>query len=97
MGQPWSPKSAAVDAVRQIGGTPLLFIHGSEDRIVYPRHSVGLYDAAAGPKQIRIVAGGGHAEDLFRTHADLMSELIWDWIGSGADAAGPSDAFGGSC
>lgn len=80
IGPPWSPKSAALDAVRRIGGTPLLFVHGSEDRIVYPRHSVRLHDAAAGPKRIRVIAGGGHAEDLFRTHEDMMTELVLDWI-----------------
>lgn len=80
MAPPWLPKASALDAVRRIGGTPLMFIHGTEDRIVYPRHSVVLYDAAAGPKQIHFIVGGGHAEDLFRTHADQTARLIREWI-----------------
>lgn len=82
MGPFWSRGPAAIEAVRRIGATPALFLHGSEARIVYPRHSVALHDAASGPKQIRIICGGGHAEDLFRTHTGPMTELIWNWIGS---------------
>jgi pimeloyl-ACP methyl ester carboxylesterase len=83
IGSIWSSKEAALDAVRRIGQTPLLFIHGSDDRIVYPRHSVRLRDAAAGPAEARIIPGGGHAEDLFRTHPELMSRILNDWL-SGA-------------
>lgn len=80
IGSVWSPKLPAVEAVRLIADIPLCFIHGDEDRIVYPRHSVGLYEAASGLRSLRIIAGGGHAEDLFRTHETEMWDFIFAWF-----------------
>ncbi len=80
MASPWRPRRAAIDAVRGMADTPLLFIHGSEDRIVHPRHSRMMYDAARGPKELHIIGGGGHAEDLFRTHPSELHRIFSGWF-----------------
>jgi pimeloyl-ACP methyl ester carboxylesterase len=91
IGSIWSRKQTALDALAEIEETPLLFIHGTNDHIVYPRHSVQMYDAATTPKTLRAIEGGGHAEDLFRTHGDLLQSLIFDWIHtSSSDSPVPS-------
>lgn len=46
--------------------TPVLFIHGADDDIVFARHTHALYDAAIGPKELWIIRGGGHGS-LYKT------------------------------
>ncbi len=50
------------DAVSKVGaiGSPLLVVHGSEDRLVRPELGQRLYDAAADPKRFVLVEGGSH-------------------------------------
>jgi hypothetical protein len=60
---PWSllitQRLAAVDTVSQIG-SPLLVVHGSEDRLIPTLLGKKLYDAAAEPKRFVLVKGGSH-------------------------------------
>ncbi len=80
MAAPWRARLGAIDAVRGLSDTRLLFVHGSEDRIVHPRHSRMMYDAAPGPKELHIIGGGGHAEDLFRTHPAELRGIFSGWF-----------------
>ncbi len=50
------------DSVRKVGaiGSPLLVVHGSEDRLIAPALGRKLFDAAAGPKEFLLVEGGSH-------------------------------------
>lgn len=50
------------DAAAQIArvGTPVLVVHGSEDRLIRPTLGQALYDKAAQPKRFVLVAGGSH-------------------------------------
>lgn len=50
---------AAIDKVAQIG-SPLLVIHGSDDRVVPPELGQRLYAAAQSPKRLVLVDGGTH-------------------------------------
>jgi len=49
----------AVERVPHIG-SPLLVVHGSEDRTIAPELGRRLYEAATGPKRFELVEGGSH-------------------------------------
>lgn len=49
----------AVERVARIG-SPLLVVHGSEDRTIHPELGRGLFEAAASPKRFELVDGGSH-------------------------------------
>ena len=50
------------DAVSKVAsiGSPLLVVHGSEDRLIKPELGQRLYDAAVDPKRFVLVEGGSH-------------------------------------
>lgn len=62
------------DSIGRIGriGSPLLLVHGEEDRLIRPELGQRLFDAAAAPKQLVRVPGGSHhstnriAQPLYR-------------------------------
>jgi pimeloyl-ACP methyl ester carboxylesterase len=51
-----------LEAVKRVGqiGSPLLVVHGSEDRTIAPALGRRLFDAATGPKRFELVEGGTH-------------------------------------
>lgn len=51
-----------LEAVKRVGqiGSPLLVVHGSEDRTINPTLGRQLFDAATGPKRFELVEGGTH-------------------------------------
>ena len=62
----WVPISLLItqrfDAIDKVGkiGSPLLVVHGGEDRMILPNLGRKLFDAAAQPKLFMLVAGGSH-------------------------------------
>jgi uncharacterized protein len=50
------------EAVKRVAdiGSPLLVVHGSEDRTIAPELGKKLYDAAKGQKRFELVEGGSH-------------------------------------
>jgi len=62
----WMPVSLLItqrfEAVRKVNkiGSPLLVVHGGEDRLILPDLGRKLYDAAAEPKRFVLVEGGSH-------------------------------------
>jgi hypothetical protein len=74
----WLPVSGLItqrfDAAARIGrvGTPVLVVHGSEDRLIRPDLGRALYERAATPKRFVLVEGGSHhntnavGQDLYR-------------------------------
>ena len=50
------------DSARRIGrvGSPVLVVHGAEDRLIQPELGRRLFDAAAEPKAFVLVEGGSH-------------------------------------
>jgi alpha-beta hydrolase superfamily lysophospholipase len=49
----------AIERVKHIG-SPLLVVHGSEDRTIAPELGRKLFEAATGPKRFELVEGGSH-------------------------------------
>ena len=74
----WLPVGALIsqrfDAAARIGrvGTPVLVVHGSEDRLIRPELGRALYERASTPKRFVLVEGGSHhntnavGQDLYR-------------------------------
>jgi uncharacterized protein len=62
----WLPVSGLItqrfESVRKVSeiGSPLLVVHGSEDRLIRPTLGRQLYEAAQEPKQFVLVEGGSH-------------------------------------
>lgn len=62
----WMPVSLLItqrfEAVRKVDkiGSPLLVVHGGEDRLILPDLGRKLYNAAAQPKLFMLVEGGSH-------------------------------------
>ncbi|MDO9357682.1 MAG: alpha/beta fold hydrolase [Polaromonas sp.] len=62
----WVPVSMLItqrfEAIRQVDkiGSPLLVVHGGEDRLILPSLGRKLYEAAAQPKLFVLVEGGSH-------------------------------------
>ena len=56
-------------------GSPLLVVHGSEDRLI--PHTLGrkLYEAAAEPKRFMLVDGGTHHNTNDRGHDQYREAL----------------------
>ncbi len=62
----WLPVSLLItqrfESVKHVAGigSPLLVVHGSEDRLIQPDLGRRLYEAAQGPKRFVLVEGGSH-------------------------------------
>lgn len=62
----WLPVSPLItqrfESVRKVAdiGSPLLVVHGSEDRLIKPELGQKLFEAARGPKAFVLVEGGSH-------------------------------------
>ena len=62
----WMPVSLLItqrfEAIRKVDkiGSPLLVVHGGEDRLILPDLGRKLYEAAAEPKLFMLVEGGSH-------------------------------------
>lgn len=67
-----------VSPLRVIGriAPPLLIIHGSEDWLIPLKHALELYDRAAEPKELEIIPGGLHAENIVADNADSLIEPL---------------------
>jgi protein-L-isoaspartate(D-aspartate) O-methyltransferase len=65
----------SLDRIRQVEA-PLLVIAGDEDRIVPPEHSRRLYDAAADPKQLLLVAGADHNDLELLAGREMISTIV---------------------
>lgn len=58
---------------------PILFIHGSEDTMVYPDMAYKLYESCRAPKQLLIVEGAGHAES-YLINPELYFNTIFEFL-----------------
>jgi fermentation-respiration switch protein FrsA (DUF1100 family) len=64
---------APVDVVDGLAPTPLLIVHGDRDDTVPVQEAYSLYEAAAEPKDLYIVEGGGHK---LRLNAGAMDKAV---------------------
>ena len=51
-----------LEAIAEISPTPVLVVHGTDDRIVPSHHGEALFAAAGPPKDLWLVSGAGHLE-----------------------------------
>jgi len=51
-----------LDAVRRVGGLPLLVVHGLDDRVIPPDNARAIFEAARDPKALWLVPGAAHIE-----------------------------------
>lgn len=67
----------AYPSLRRIANlrAPLLVLHGEDDMIVPVEHGRALFDAAPGPKRLRVVRGVGHNDIVSRAGARLADEI----------------------
>lgn len=68
----------------RIAPRPLLIVHGAENRLHEPVEARSLYEHAAEPKRLVLLAGRGHTEWMFdddptfRTVVGMLAELLGD-------------------
>lgn len=56
--------------------TPILFIHGKEDRYIRPEMSVALYNAKThGPRQLYLAPNAGHAQSLSKNRVEYDQQV----------------------
>lgn len=67
-----SPK----DLIQRITGTPLLVVHGDQDRVVPFAQGKQLFDLANEPKTLFKVADGGHGDSLARDHGAYREKML---------------------
>lgn len=79
-GNPFMAKTRPLDIVAKISPTPVLFIHGSNDWLIKPKHSEKLFEQAKEPKRLSIFPGAGHAERIYDTHPEEFLRLCADWF-----------------
>ena len=73
----FSDEYSAEDALPQLGGIPLLLIHGDRDQVVPYSHSQRLNDRATGRHELWTIAGGGHIDALTRNE---WRERLMAWL-----------------
>jgi len=78
------PRALVPDAypsLRRIANlrAPLLVLHGEDDMIVPVEHARALFDAAPGPKRLRVVRGVGHNDIVTRAGARIAEEIA-GWV-----------------
>lgn len=68
--------------LRAVSGNkiPLLCVHGANDDFILPEHCRQIYGASAGPKEIRLVEGAGHAASAV-VDPDGYYEMLKAFIG----------------
>ena len=65
--------STPVKVVNGVAPTPLLIVHGDQDDVVPVDEAYRLYEAAAEPKELFIVKGGGHK---IRLNPEAMDKAV---------------------
>ena len=78
-GNPFLPKTDPITQMDRLT-LPILFIHGQADTVVYPRHSQLLYELAAGPKQLLLIPGAGHAHELILSYLPDCAAALSRWF-----------------
>jgi len=75
---------------------PLLVLHGERDEIAPLAHGKALFDAAPGPKRMRVYPGLGHNDLVAQGGKDLAGEIASWASGLGPPPAAGSYSFGGN-
>ena len=75
----WLAKERPIDNVGKIT-IPVMFMHGSRDRVIRPWHSEALYKKVSGLKKTITIKNGPHAEYLMRDHPGQFVAEIKNWF-----------------
>jgi pimeloyl-ACP methyl ester carboxylesterase len=79
----WVEPESPEDVVAKVAPTPLVIVHGADDRLFSVRHARRLYAAAGDPKRLLIGEGFGHAEDgLTPAFARRLTGVVVDALRS---------------
>lgn len=76
------------DVVAKIAPTPLLFVHGTADRVVASYHSERLFRRAGEPKRLVLIDGADHTE-AFAQPGPLRKALVEFYLRALGEPAGP--------
>ena len=79
-GFPFDRKIKPIDVVHRIAPRPICFVHGANDWLILPRHSLRLFENARDPKECYILDGTGHAEKIADQAPDRFKRLCLDWF-----------------
>ena len=72
-----SSQLAGAHVAGELGGRPLLLIHGTADTILPHESSQAIFDRAGEPKTLKLLPGVGHG---LAEAADEVLQLVSDWI-----------------
>lgn len=71
-------KFAPIDAVRD-SDVPICFIHGKDDKFIYPHHSVDMFNVCKNKlSELKLINGAGHARS-FLADNDAYRKIISDF------------------
>ncbi len=59
----WEEPESPEDVIGKIAPTPVVIVHGTDDRLFPPAHAHRLFEAAGEPRRLLLGEGFGHAED----------------------------------
>ncbi|MBC7384779.1 MAG: alpha/beta hydrolase [Cryobacterium sp.] len=62
--------------IRELAPTPILFLHGEDDRIIRPRLGREAYEAALPPKEFILVPGVGHIGAFWGADGERIRRLF---------------------
>lgn len=73
----WHRPESPLDVIGKIAPTPVVLVHGTDDRLFPPVHAERLFEAAGEPKRLLLGDGFGHAEDgMTAAFADRLIRTI---------------------
>lgn len=75
----WLKKPKPIELIGKVR-CPILFIHGKNDWVTGYKHSIRLYERAAGHKQLHIIEHGSHSEYLMRKTQNEFIEVLKNWL-----------------
>jgi len=87
---PGAADSFMVDTIKRVGNilSPVMVLHGSDDKVDTPENAYMLFDALSCIKDIRVIPQSGHLA-LLDTNKAMVMELISGWalryLGEGKD------------
>lgn len=76
-------RHSPMDVVHKISPTPILFIHGTADRVIPYKHAVELYNKAKDPKQIWTIKNGRHTQAFSKYAREVLPRLykvMSEWV-----------------
>lgn len=77
----WDAPESPEEVIGKVAPTPVVIVHGADDRLFPPAHARRLYDAAGEPKRLLIGEGFGHADDglsarFARKLVDVLDDVV---------------------